>query len=626
MIAKRVIREADAPSSFRRLAEYIIEDSARTADVKITNCNRAEAADAIEEIMAVQAMNARAEGDKTYHLVVSFPQGEHPSAGQLADIEDELCAAIGLAGHQRLSARHLDTDHLHLHVAINKVHPQSYRFVEPFYDKRKLMKACTRLEIQHGLIRTPHSAAERERLPDRVRDMEAHAKTASFLTWIKENAGGTLRQAAVNGPGWQALHVALAAFDLEIRPRGSGLIIAQREGSVEKVLAVKASNVDRALSIHRLTKRWGAFQPDDRSLAITPPAQRYAKEQLNAAGKDLYANYLQQRAAAETTRTAAQTELRARHERDRAGLREWYKKSREAIKSRRGIRGGVKRDACRELHDQRAADFAAQKRDAKADFAALWHDHPLPTWLSSLQEAADRGDQPALEVLRQRQQRQKQATDDLLRAGNPAQARHVVFDQLRPHTRRNGAVVYRVKDGGLVVDEADAIRVEELTAHAAFLALSLATERFADQALIVEGSGDFKRQIAEMAGSKQLDLQFADPVIEAERQRHASTAAQTPRTPDALETFIAGRNALRDKIPSILRHRIWTPADAGKAAFEGRRHLSDGSEAALLKQGDEMLVMALTPAQAAKADFWPRGQEVAVDANGRFNTQQRRGR
>ncbi len=168
----------------------------------------------------------------------------------------------------------------------------------------------------------------------------------------------------------------------------------------------------------------------------------------------------------------------------------------------------------------------------------------------------------------------------MLRAGNPEQARHVVFDKLRPHTRKNGAVVYRVKDGGLVVDEAQAIRVEELTAHAAFLALSLASERFVDQALIVEGSDEFKRQIAGLAGSKQLDVRFADPAIEAERQRHAAKVAPSPPAPDALETFIASRNALRSKIPSISPHRAWTPADAGEATFEGCRHLARRGSAA----------------------------------------------
>jgi hypothetical protein len=214
----------------------------------------------------------------------------------------------------------------------------------------------------------------------------------------------------------------------------------------------------------------------------------------------------------------------------------------------------------------------------------------------------------------------------LLRAGNPEQARHVVFDKLRPHTRKNGSVVYRVKDGGLVVDEAHAIRVEELTAHAAFLALSLASERFAGQALIVEGSDEFKRQIAGLAGSKQLDVRFADPAIEAERQRHAAKAAPSPPSPDALESFIASRNALRSKIPSICPHRTWTPADAGEATFEGRRHFG-GAEAVLLKRGNEMLVMAVTPAQAAAAGFWTRGQTVTADAGGRFSQQQRtRGR
>ena len=70
-----------------------------------------------------KALNVRAKGDKTYHLVVSFPPGEHPTADQLRDIEDELCAAIGLADHQRISAVHTDTDHLHIHVAISKIHP-----------------------------------------------------------------------------------------------------------------------------------------------------------------------------------------------------------------------------------------------------------------------------------------------------------------------------------------------------------------------------------------------------------------------------------------------------------------------------------------------------------------------
>jgi hypothetical protein len=173
MIAKRVRRAKGG--RVKRLAGYIAKAAAvkrqRTADyvldtlgkgaratgVRITNCQAEELEDALAEITATQKRNRRAKGERTYHLVISFPEGERPEPGQLRDIEDELCAAIGLASHQRLSAIHTDTAHLHIHVAINQVHPQTpLALIEPWYDKVKLMAACERLESKHGLQRTSH--------------------------------------------------------------------------------------------------------------------------------------------------------------------------------------------------------------------------------------------------------------------------------------------------------------------------------------------------------------------------------------------------------------------------------------------------------------------------------------
>jgi hypothetical protein len=175
MIAKRIVRERGA-SNFRRLGRYILDGAAeeeqavmarmadyilgaeksRAANVRFSNCVSMDAELALKEILATQAMNKRAKGDHTYHLVVSFPPGERPTPSQLDDIERVLVARIGLGGHQRLSAIHLDTGHLHLHVAINKIHPESFRCVEPYYDKRRLMQACVELEAKHGLTRTAH--------------------------------------------------------------------------------------------------------------------------------------------------------------------------------------------------------------------------------------------------------------------------------------------------------------------------------------------------------------------------------------------------------------------------------------------------------------------------------------
>ena len=65
-------------------------------------------------------------------------------------------------------------------------------------------------------------------------------------------------QAALRtGKSWQDLHVALASFDLEIKPRGAGLVLATADGAV----MVRASRFSRALAMQALQKRWGPYAP-----------------------------------------------------------------------------------------------------------------------------------------------------------------------------------------------------------------------------------------------------------------------------------------------------------------------------------------------------------------------------
>ena len=273
MIAKRVPRPKGT-SDFARLSRYVIDargrvdpstwetwvrvsdyvldiahGGAKVGAVRVTNCRTDDdPAAAALEVRAVQARNTRAKGEKTYHLVVAFPPGEQPTAAQLRDVEDTLCATIGLADHQRISALHTDRDHLHLHVAINTVHPRTFRNVTPYYDHRRLMEACDRLELKHGLARTNHgadaarvagesaapsvrhnegAAAERP-VGGRAGDMEAHTRRESFRGWVLAHVAADLRAAARDGADWQAIHRVLARSGLEIRARGAGLVIVPR--------------------------------------------------------------------------------------------------------------------------------------------------------------------------------------------------------------------------------------------------------------------------------------------------------------------------------------------------------------------------------------------------------------
>uniref|UniRef100_UPI0013DB25FA relaxase/mobilization nuclease domain-containing protein n=2 Tax=Gammaproteobacteria TaxID=1236 RepID=UPI0013DB25FA len=103
-----------------------VHTEGKAEQIRISNMGALNLSDALLEMQLLQSLNTRSKSDKNYHLIVSFPPDEKPSKEILEKIEDELIESIGLADHQRVSAVHNDTDHYHLHVLINKVHPVSY--------------------------------------------------------------------------------------------------------------------------------------------------------------------------------------------------------------------------------------------------------------------------------------------------------------------------------------------------------------------------------------------------------------------------------------------------------------------------------------------------------------------
>ena len=127
MIAKHVPMRSAGKSDFAGLARYITDKQSkehRLGNVYLTNCDAETVRDAITEILATQQINTRAKGDKTYHLIVSFRAGEQPSDAILKAVEERISAGLGYGEHQRITAVHNDTDNLHLHIAINKIHPR----------------------------------------------------------------------------------------------------------------------------------------------------------------------------------------------------------------------------------------------------------------------------------------------------------------------------------------------------------------------------------------------------------------------------------------------------------------------------------------------------------------------
>ena len=156
MISKKAPVKAAAKGKIGNLLSYLLDPKGkaeRVAAIVVTNCQSDDSKWAVHEMQAVQDRNQRAKGDKTYHLVVSFRGSDDPSPQVLAEIESEFCVALGFKDHQRVSVIHWDTDNLHIHVAINKVHPAKFTLHEPFDDYHTRSKLCGQLSIYEKLTR-----------------------------------------------------------------------------------------------------------------------------------------------------------------------------------------------------------------------------------------------------------------------------------------------------------------------------------------------------------------------------------------------------------------------------------------------------------------------------------------
>ena len=650
MIAKASRRVADG--SFRRLAAYVsdlkkigdLRDWKKTAEyiigqkgggerveaIRVMNCANEEPGLALAEIAALQSRNTTSKADKTYHLIVSFPPGERPTPVQLHDIEDSLCASIGLADHQRISAIHNDKDHFHFHVAINKVHPTTLRMVTPYFDQPRLQAACIELEKKHGLTQTNHQIPDwsNGRKDVRAAAMELHGRQQSLIQWVRDEAGPALLKAQETGRGWQDLHRAAATFGLEVKPRGAGLVIVV---AGDKNARVKPSDIDRRLTFGALTAKWGTYE---KPVGPQPAAERiYPRAPLHPASPataELFRTYQQDRDRALMARKQAREVRRTEATARRKELSAWAAQRRKAIKAMPFSPDGRK-IAYAELKRTQKQVFEGEKArraEQRRQFAA----QPLPTWQSWLQAQAANGNTFAAEVLRSTDERKAELGAAVLSTENAEQARHVVYQHLRPIVSANGSITYRVADGGRVTDQARQVRVDEISVAASFLALSLATDRFGDRPLLVDGTEQFKAQIAQLAAVEGMNVRFANPQMEAERQHHErELAARPPRaqisaapglpegTDPDIAAFVARRNDVRERASDVLPHRVWTPADAGSAIYSGRRTIGEGREVLIFDREGETLVKPASPAQAAKASTWRIGDIVRIDHRGRHH-------
>lgn len=506
MIGKHVAMNNQAKSDFAGLVIYITDGQGkehRLEMVTITNCLSDTLEAATEEILATQGMNKRATGDKTYHLLLSFRAGESPDQQVMKEIEERVCASLGFTGHQRISAVHNDTDNLHIHIAINKIHPEKHTMQEPYKAYKTLAEICEKLEIEYGLERDNHTP--RHSLSQgKVNDMERHSGIESLSSWIKSECLSDLQAAK----SWEQLHEVMQANGLSITPRGSGLVIE----SIGSGVTVKPSTVSRDLSKGALEKRLGEYQVSQH--APIKAERSYTEKPIELKGVntvELYAQYQQSQAQNKTNQSKALIALRGLKASKINDAKASNKLRRQAIK----LMGGSPL-AKRILYAQASSALKRQiqkiNADAKAETAKLYRNNKRETWADWLKSEGLKGNDEAIAALRARGAINNKNT---LQGVGPKSK--IKTDRKKDGLTKKGTFVLRGK--GAIKDDGQRLRLQEKADRETFKeALALAAEKYGNR-ITVTGSALFKAQAVQAAVESKIQISFADPVLEAKRQK-----------------------------------------------------------------------------------------------------------
>ncbi len=238
--------------------------------------------------------------------------------------------------------------------------------------------------------------------------------------------------------------------------------------------------------------------------------------------QNLWLIYQRERRAAEEAREQAMTQLRTGHSAYRKEVADWYRKRFKAAQAA-PIGKAERIDSYRHLRNSQNKDGLGRRIIEGQERKAVREGFPIPTWQGFLEREAENGNTDALAVLRSRQQRRDRIERAILAADDAGEATHIVHKRLRPIVRRDGTMIYIVADGGIVSDGPTDVAVTKLSTGAAYLALELASQRFAGRALAVHGDDQFRGLVARLAGIEGVGVTFSDQTLETmrENQRHS---------------------------------------------------------------------------------------------------------
>jgi len=470
---------------------------------------------------------------------------------------------------------HDDKKHFHIHIMLNKVHPETLRAHTPYRNWLALDAAARFLEAKHGWSHTPGMTrwdedskqavpmSRSERIAFRsaqqhptgaAAQFEHYQDQESFQTYVRREIAprvGTLL--ARRNVTWDDLHRLLSKAHLRLEKGESGgyTVLA-----VDHDIRVKASDVFRNNFARKINRQatetalgpWtpastSGYEADQHAAqhsgqhdARNSALREERKAQRHAARSSLMADYNQYRNQQRAVCKGLTAEGREARQHFMVSLRQRKKEIRASALSWPDKKVQLSQAAAQSVLEVRALKLSVQQRRQEA------FPKNLRSWVA---DRADEGDARAAAQLRgwryadQRNQRRLDArleanamhispppdhdssTDwaDLAQQRLASQqkqqalANQIAAPRIWTIDRKTGDVSYALNGQVSVIDRGRIVTVLNQDKAAILFGLEMAVQKYGSR-IACDGSMEWKRMVTKVAAQQGISVQFTDPEMQ----------------------------------------------------------------------------------------------------------------
>ncbi|CNB82165.1 TraI/MobA(P) family conjugative relaxase [Yersinia similis] len=547
-------------------------------DSVLCETNTFSVATAAVEMQAVALQNTRCK-DPVYHFILSWPETDSPTEQQIFESARHSLRALDMSDHQYVTSIHRDTNHLHCHVAVNRINPITYKAADDAFDIPRLHKASREMERKYGWMPTKgcyvlnenreivRAHPDQKSMPHGAKGLEYYADQESLYTYAirecQQDIADTLTSDSVN---WEQIHSVLIRAGLELKQKDKGLAIYSRSNAEQTPL--KASSLHPDLTLSALEPLAGPFESspevdvhDENRLVFGYVVEKEYDERFHA--RDQSARFERRVARAED-----REDLKARYrayknawQRPSINAKDRFRTLAAAFRVRKAhVRISIRDPLLRKLtyniiEFERAKAMAALRIDIRTERDALRAspEYRRQTYKVWVEQQAMNGDRAAVSQLRGWAYKIKRDARTAILSDNVIQC--AVADDVQPfriegyvtRINRDGAILYQTDGITQIVDRGAQIEVArpfESQGANIITALSLAEDK-SGETLAFVGKPDYVSQACAAVPHFNAMSDKALPLTQPEQRQQAGYDA--PKIQD--NASAASVNTARSYMP-----------------------------------------------------------------------------